>query len=560
MKSHRWKWLWKKLFIACYQYLLSLWYIKRIEFNVIKWNEDLIPRYQNRWFEILDNDYKQYVEGDLYIDCIRLGADILKISFDINNNSPFSTTADFIAEWLDQTRGWFRALHVLGAAYTDNIVYKNVVITGMILAEDGKKMSKSLKNYPDPRGLLEQYGSDAFRLYVLWSPVVRAEPLRFSEQGVEQVLKDFVIPLQNVWNFFKTYAEVDGWKDEGTEVYFMRHAEKDKDIKNDESIEHRDIPLSEKWKEEILSKDFVERVTRVNPDVIITTNRLRAMQTAEWVQKVLKAYTWNDIEVIQRDNLVDWFDQDTCWKIYQNLVEEFAWKRVLIVSHRWRFLYLWNELFDADFKHRDKDGAYGLSSTQIVKLPTTKIHNELDQRIMSELYTMMAELDQHLESYELEPATKIMMWFMDKLTNRWLRRSRRRFWAEGMDDDKQAVYWTLWEVLSVYLKLAAPFAPFVTEWIRQEMHWYKAKSWKLAPQDKNSGYSSSKPITSFLDDEGKAKSVHLEYRPLSSEKWINKELSEEITQVRKIIKGAMYLRAKHQIKVKQPLKELRFGF
>ena len=71
---------------------------------------------------------------------------------------------------------------MLGTAYTDNVVYKNVVVTGMILAEDGKKMSKSLKNYPDPKGLLEQYGSDAFRLYVLGSPVVRSEPLRFAEK------------------------------------------------------------------------------------------------------------------------------------------------------------------------------------------------------------------------------------------------------------------------------------------------------------------------------------------------------------------------------------------
>jgi isoleucyl-tRNA synthetase len=94
----------------------------------------------------------------------------------------------------------------------------------MILAEDGKKMSKRLKNYPDPSYLLNQYGADALRLYLLSSPVVRAEPLRFSEKAVEQMLKDVVIPLQNVFNFFKMYAEVDGRKDDGTQVWFMRHA------------------------------------------------------------------------------------------------------------------------------------------------------------------------------------------------------------------------------------------------------------------------------------------------------------------------------------------------
>ncbi len=94
----------------------------------------------------------------------------------------FNPTANFIAEGLDQTRGWFRALHVLGQAYTEKLVYENVVVTGMVLAEDGKKMSKSKKNFPDPAELLNKYGADAFRLYLLSSPIVRAEPLRFKEQ------------------------------------------------------------------------------------------------------------------------------------------------------------------------------------------------------------------------------------------------------------------------------------------------------------------------------------------------------------------------------------------
>ncbi len=448
------------------------------------------------------------------------------------DNNSFSTTADFIAEGLDQTRGWFRSLHVLWSAYTDNIVYKNVVITWMILAEDGKKMSKSLKNYPDPRLLLEKYGSDAFRLYVLWSPVVRSEPLRFSEKWVEQVLKDFVIPLQNVWNFFKTYAEVDNWKHSSTEVYFMRHAEKDKDVENDESIEHRNVPLSEEWFLQIQSKQFVEKVVRIQPDIIISTNRLRATQTAEWAQKMLKEYLWKDVEVIVKDSLVDWFTQASCWKIYQDLCDEYAWKRILIVGHRWRFLYLWNHLFGTEYEHWDKTWAYGLQETEVIKLPTTAIHNELDQRILSEVYEMIWDLDGSLEKYELEPSTKLMMWFMDKLTNWRLRRSRRRFWAEGLNEDKKAVYRTLREVLQIYLKVAAPFAPFVSEWIRQEMMQFGQKEW----------------------------SIHLEYRPLMSSKYINNELSEEVKQVRNIIKWAMYLRAKHQIKVKQPLQELKFRF
>ena len=91
--------------------------------------------------------------------------------------------ADFIAEGLDQTRGWFYTLMVLGTCLFDKSPYKNVIVNGLVLAEDGKKMSKRLKNYPDPTKMLDTYGADAIRLYMIYSPVVRAENLKFSENG-----------------------------------------------------------------------------------------------------------------------------------------------------------------------------------------------------------------------------------------------------------------------------------------------------------------------------------------------------------------------------------------
>jgi isoleucyl-tRNA synthetase len=81
--------------------------------------------------------------------------------------------ADFIAEGLDQTRGWFYTLGVLGNHLFQKSPFKNCIVNGIILAEDGKKMSKSLKNYPDPSTILNEYGSDALRLYLTNSPVVR---------------------------------------------------------------------------------------------------------------------------------------------------------------------------------------------------------------------------------------------------------------------------------------------------------------------------------------------------------------------------------------------------
>lgn len=100
----------------------------------------------------------------------------------LGEDPDFDNKADFIAEGLDQTRGWFRTMHLLGMAVSNQRTFDNVVVTGLVLAEDGKKMSKSKKNFPDPNDLLKNYGPDAFRLYMLSSPVVRAEPIRFSEQ------------------------------------------------------------------------------------------------------------------------------------------------------------------------------------------------------------------------------------------------------------------------------------------------------------------------------------------------------------------------------------------
>jgi len=119
--------------------------------------------------------------------------------------------ADFIAEGLDQTRGWFYTLMVLSVALFDKPAFKNVVVNGLVLAKDGKKMSKRLKNYPDPSYMIETYGADALRLYMIYSPVVRAEDLRFSEDGVKHLLRHILIPLWNAYSFFVTYANIDGW-------------------------------------------------------------------------------------------------------------------------------------------------------------------------------------------------------------------------------------------------------------------------------------------------------------------------------------------------------------
>lgn len=119
--------------------------------------------------------------------------------------------ADFIAEGLDQTRGWFYTLTVIGAALFGKSPFKNVIVNGIITAEDGKKMSKSLRNYPDPNLLINEHGADAVRLYLIDSPVVRAQELRFSEKGVKEVVRRILLRWWNAYSFFVNYAEVDGF-------------------------------------------------------------------------------------------------------------------------------------------------------------------------------------------------------------------------------------------------------------------------------------------------------------------------------------------------------------
>lgn len=113
---------------------------------------------------------------------------------------------DFIAEGLDQTRGWFYTLTVLGTHLFGKLPFKNCVVNGIVLAEDGKKMSKRLKNYPDPSLIMQRYGADALRLYMINSPVVRAEPLRFKESGVKEIVAKVLLPLWNSYKFFEAQA------------------------------------------------------------------------------------------------------------------------------------------------------------------------------------------------------------------------------------------------------------------------------------------------------------------------------------------------------------------
>ncbi len=157
---------------------------------------------------------------------MRLSGEVLDCWFEsgsmpyASNHYPFNKKAwfekhfpaDFIAESIDQTRGWFYTLHVLAGALFDKPAFKNVITNGVVLAEDGQKMSKSKKNYPDPMLIVNKYGADALRFYLMSSPVIKGKDLCFSEKGVSQVIKSTFLTLWNIYRFFVTYSNLDNWE------------------------------------------------------------------------------------------------------------------------------------------------------------------------------------------------------------------------------------------------------------------------------------------------------------------------------------------------------------
>ncbi|MCK5476064.1 MAG: class I tRNA ligase family protein [Candidatus Pacebacteria bacterium] len=306
-----------------------------------------------------------------------------------------SFPAEFIAEGLDQTRGWFYTLMVLSTALFDKAPFSNVIVNGLVLAEDGQKMSKRLKNYPEPNLVIEKYGADALRYYLLSSPVMKGESLRFSEKGVEEVLKKFVLTLWNTYSF-----------------------------------------------------------------------------------------------LVMNENL----------------------KPSSVLSQK-----------EMDVKEQ----FYGNGGT----IFENKSSNLLDRWILSEFNILIGEVNKQMENYDLARAARPLREFVDKLSNWYVRRSRKRFSAVDTQqccvstEDKDFAFQTLHYVLVEYTKLLAPFMPFIAEEIFENL------------TDKES--------------------VHLENFPVADEKSIDWKVSEKMNFVRDIVSLGLAIRAKNGLKVRQPLDQLK---
>jgi isoleucyl-tRNA synthetase len=165
---------------------------------------------------VIEKDGKVYRRAEEVFDCwFESGAmPYAQDHYPFEHQDQFKDAfpAQFIAEGLDQTRGWFYTLHVLGTALFDKPAYQNVVVNGMVLAADGKKLSKRLRNYPEPEEIFGTTGADSLRFFLMSSPVVSGEDVRFGYDAVNEVRRNVFMTLWNTYSFLSTYAEIDRWQ------------------------------------------------------------------------------------------------------------------------------------------------------------------------------------------------------------------------------------------------------------------------------------------------------------------------------------------------------------
>ncbi|CAL1278823.1 unnamed protein product [Larinioides sclopetarius] len=296
--------------------------------------------------------------------------------------------ADFIAEGVDQTRGWFYTLLVLSTALFGKAPFKNVIVNGLVLASDRQKMSKRKKNYPDPLEVVKKYGADSLRLYLINSPVVRAEVLCFKEEGVRDILKDVFLPWYNSYRFL---------------VQNIHMYEKNWDVK------------------------FV--------------------------------YSEEMHDSVNTQNIMD------CW-------------------------------------------------------------------ILSFTQSLVAFVSKEMKAYRLYTVVPKLVKFVDHLTNWYVRMNRRRLKGDGGEEDCKTALETLFSVLYTMIRMMAPFTPFFTEHVYQNLR---------------------KALKETNDHQ---ESIHYLTFPQHKEQFINEEVERKVSRMQEVIDIGRLIRERNTLPIKYPLSEL----
>lgn len=195
--------------------------VAQISFGLLPWNDayelDLHRPYTDN-LVLIGDDGEEYTRIPEVVDCwVESGSmPFAEYHYPFENTAEFEQRApgDFIAEYIAQTRTWFYYMHAMGVLLFNRLAFRTVVSTGTILAADGEKISKSKRNYTDPLALIDQYGADAMRLFLMSSPVMQAEDLRFRDEDVRDAHNRTIQILWNTFKFFDLYQkDFDGTTD-----------------------------------------------------------------------------------------------------------------------------------------------------------------------------------------------------------------------------------------------------------------------------------------------------------------------------------------------------------
>jgi isoleucyl-tRNA synthetase len=267
--------------------------------------------------------------------------------------------AEFIAEGIDQTRGWFYTLHVLGSALFDKPAFKNVVVNGMVLAADGKKLSKRLRNYPEPSEIFDGTGADSLRFFLMSSPVVSGEDVRFSYDAVNEVKRNVFMTLWNTYAFLATYADSAGWKP--SQAY-----------KGGKLAEPESDNLLDRWLLSRLNETVAEMTKQLDGYHIARATRpLRDLvdDLSNWYVRRSRRRVWKTDDVADRDRCL--------------VTLHYALARICQLLAPW-------SPFLADRLWRELTG--GLSEPQSVHLSDWPEAGEVDNKLLDDMRYVRAQV------------------------------------------------------------------------------------------------------------------------------------------------------------------------
>lgn len=473
-----------------------------------------------------------------------------------------SFPADFIAEYVGQLRAWFYVMHVLGVLLNPTGQEKptpsftNVITTGVVNGNDGRKMSKSFGNYPDPRMAIEKYGADPIRFYMLNSPLLSGGDMDFKEEGIMETIKWVMLPIWNTYSFFTTYANIDKWEKDTTEVWFSRHAESTSNVASKMSDGNDNPDITEKGREQAKTAGKALRDQGKNFDVIIHTDRIRTYDTAriigeeigfsgeyiiedgfaeqtagEYANKTLaeiaemgnlgKDVSHVELRKLYKNNSVENIEQfeKRILSTYEDILIKYRGKKILIIAHAGTPRPILHKYMGMDMEQAYYDT--NIFNAEVFQLMTTPIVNPLDSWILSKLQVLIGQVHDAMEWYDVSRGCRAITDYMDELTNWYVRLSRRRFWESSMTDDKKSAYETLYTVLTEVSKLLAPLMPFLSENIYQ---WLTGRE-----------------------------SVHLEYITRVNKHLIANDLNRDMEVCEHIVSLGLALRSRKNIRVRQPL-------